>query len=124
MNTCRDVELTTSISCPTVWISGSIVSSLSCTNKYSYRVCRALFSCRWAIVQLTVYAFVNFLNSDRAGQCRTYFFQYASTCMPGCQRCPCDRTRARTKRYTNSFVMVDAVPAQYSPNTSMKECQR
>ena len=51
---------------------------------------------------------------------RKCFFQYATTCVPGCQRChaterPSPGLNDKIFRYTNSFVTHDAVPAQHEP---------
>ena len=51
---------------------------------------------------------------------RKCFFQYATTCIPGCQRChaterPSAGLNDKILRYTNSFVTHDAVPAQHEP---------
>ena len=49
---------------------------------------------------------------------RAFLFQYAKTCMPGCQLCrvrlngPLSRLKDNITRDMNSSVMVDAVPAQ------------
>ena len=73
------------------------------------------------IVPVTVLPSPTFLNSDRAEQFRRCFPQNARTCIPGCPRChmrlnaPVQGLEDNFKRYMNSPVMVDAVPAQYTP---------
>ena len=48
----------------------------------------SLRSCRFrALCLLRVFSFINFLDSDCAGQFRTYLFQYAKTCIPRCHFC-------------------------------------
>ena len=60
------------------------------------------------------------LSQPRRVQFRRCSFQYARTCLPGCQRChaterACPGLNDNILQYTNSFVTHDAVPAQYKP---------
>ena len=66
------------------------------------------------------FAFVNFLNPDRAECVRRCFFQCARTCIPGCQHFPAAERSGQglddnIVRYANSPVTHDAVPAQHDP---------
>ena len=64
---------------------------------------------------------VTFLNPDRANCFRRCSFQYARTCIPGCQHSHATERASpglndNNLRYTNSFVTHDAVPAQHEPS--------
>ena len=85
-------------------------------------VSSTLFSCLWTSKHCAScgFAFVNFLNPDRAECVRRYFFQCARTCIPGCPRFHAAERSSpgfgdNIVRYLNSPVRHDAVPAQHEP---------